>query len=285
MFLLPTCSYGWNAFPVCFLQPRYPDTKIEINPIILKWCQLFRIWIRASIPSIFHALRKGFWGTMMSTCPTCASQTFPSTLGMAGVEGNAPTRVFVPSPRRQNFFPRTVSGLGSWDQRVSFWNNLTQISLHINQFLGRYKWPSFYPLGLVNLLRPQDAKRFLEPEELLSSHILPVTAEQGRLCGAPPLCLQGIPKTQRARMAGNSMNATCIGAMLLAACLTLEAIWETGQPNSCLWWFKCPMLELGLCNSEQCSLGAWDKDRLARLPTDTSPQRMLIMLIIYMSYV
>ena len=207
-------------------------------------------------------------------------------------------------------FPRTVSGLGSWDQRVSFWNSLTQISLHINQFLGRYKWPSFYPLGLVNLLRPQDAKRFLEPEELLSSHILPVTAEQGRLCGAPPLCLQGIPKTQRARMAGNSMNATCIGAMLLAACLTLEAIWETGQPNSCLWWFKCPMLtqecfwdnprtkkytcliifvtsmfELGLCNSEQCSLGAWDKDRLARLPTDTSPQRMLIMLIIYMSYV
>ena len=179
---------------------------------------------------------------MMSTCPTCTSQTFPSTLGMAGVEGNAPTRVFVPSPRRQNFFPRTVSGLGSWDQRVSFWNSLTQISLHINQFLGRYKWPSFYPLRLVNLLRPQDAKRFLEPEELLSSHILPVTAEQGRLCGAPPLCLQGIPKTQRARMAGNSMNATCIGAMLLAACLTLEAIWETGQPNSCLW-----------CSNVQCS--------------------------------
>ena len=39
---------------------------------------------------------------------------------------------------------------------------------------------------------PQDAKRFLDAKELLSSQLLPVTLEQSRLSRAPPLCLNWV---------------------------------------------------------------------------------------------
>ena len=71
---------------------------------------------------------------------------------------------------------------------------------------------------------PQDAKRFLDAKELLSSQLLPVTREQGRLSRAPPLCLEGSPEGQQQKMAGNSMNAACIGAFLLAAILCFDPL-------------------------------------------------------------
>ncbi|CAK9064150.1 unnamed protein product [Durusdinium trenchii] len=68
----------------------------------------------------------------------------------------------------------------------------------------------------------EDKKRFVSSKELLSSHILPTTLDQSRICRAPALCLDGVSTGQQSKMAGNSMNSVCVGMVLLAACLSLE---------------------------------------------------------------
>lgn len=74
----------------------------------------------------------------------------------------------------------------------------------------------------TSMAGPQDRHRFLEPCELLSSQLLPTCPEHAKLSGAPQLKLQGVPRNQQAKMAGNSMNAACVGIFLLAAILILE---------------------------------------------------------------
>ena len=68
----------------------------------------------------------------------------------------------------------------------------------------------------------QEHKRFLTGHEMVSSQLLPVTPGQARKCGSPKLELSCLSERQIARAAGNSMSASCVGAILLAAVLALD---------------------------------------------------------------
>lgn len=68
----------------------------------------------------------------------------------------------------------------------------------------------------------EDNSRYLDPLEMMSSQVLPVTASHARRCGAPKLELDGVPPSQISRMAGNSMNVQCVAAVCLTAILALE---------------------------------------------------------------
>lgn len=59
---------------------------------------------------------------------------------------------------------------------------------------------------------------------MVSSHILPVTDSQARLCKAPKVELQSLNDTQAARAAGNSMSVPCVASMCLAAIMTLDLV-------------------------------------------------------------
>ena len=119
-------SWHQHAYYPIFLIHWLSNDMMSMCGICMWIKKLIFILLMVFQYPVLHALRKDFLMTMMSTSPICASQTFPNTLGMAGVEGNALTRAFVPSPLRQNSFPRTVNGLGS---KGSVWNNLTRILL------------------------------------------------------------------------------------------------------------------------------------------------------------
>ncbi|CAK9068088.1 unnamed protein product [Durusdinium trenchii] len=66
--------------------------------------------------------------------------------------------------------------------------------------------------------------RVLHGEELLSTHVLPVTATQARKAGAPKLALGTIKDTSQAKMAGNAMSVPCIGLIIMAAIMGLERV-------------------------------------------------------------
>ena len=68
----------------------------------------------------------------------------------------------------------------------------------------------------------QDKKRHLDPAELLSSHLLPMTDSHSELSGAPKMRVEGVRDSQLLKMAGNSMNTACIGLFLLSAILCLD---------------------------------------------------------------
>lgn len=69
---------------------------------------------------------------------------------------------------------------------------------------------------------PQEKGRFLTGDEMISSQILPVTHAHALESGAPMLQLGGMNNATKAKMAGNSMSAPCVGLMLLVAALALE---------------------------------------------------------------
>lgn len=106
--------------------------------------------------------------------------------------------------------------------------NINQIDWHTENwgwchFLVSH--PAFTsPLGLpfLSTTRCQDKQRLLSGTEMIASHIIPVTCEQGRSCSAPPLCLEGLSNQVKAKMAGNSMSVPCVAAILLVAILALE---------------------------------------------------------------
>ena len=64
----------------------------------------------------------------------------------------------------------------------------------------------------------------LSPEEMLSSHVLPVTSAQARKARAPKLRMDGVCFTSKVRMAGNGMNLPCIGALMLGIITGLEEV-------------------------------------------------------------
>ncbi|CAL1163039.1 unnamed protein product [Cladocopium goreaui] len=66
--------------------------------------------------------------------------------------------------------------------------------------------------------------RYIEPEEALSSHVLPMTDKHAKICKAPKVQMGEVSRTAKTRMAGNAMNVPCIGAVLLAAVLGLDDI-------------------------------------------------------------
>ena len=68
----------------------------------------------------------------------------------------------------------------------------------------------------------QEKGRFLTGDEMIASQILPVTPTQALACGAPVLQLGGLSNATKAKMAGNSMSAPCVGLMLLVAAVALE---------------------------------------------------------------
>lgn len=71
-------------------------------------------------------------------------------------------------------------------------------------------------------MNPEEHSRFVTPEEMLSSQVLPVTSKQAEACMAPKLDLSGVPPLKIAKMAGNSMNVQCVAAVLLTAILALD---------------------------------------------------------------
>ena len=71
----------------------------------------------------------------------------------------------------------------------------------------------------------QEARRYLLPEEALSTHVLPVTREASATCGSPALQMPSdkVSNSQAIRMAGNAMSLPCVGAMLLCAGMGLTS--------------------------------------------------------------
>ncbi|CAK9088347.1 unnamed protein product [Durusdinium trenchii] len=66
--------------------------------------------------------------------------------------------------------------------------------------------------------------RYLEPDEALSSHVLPVTKKQARDSGSIMLQLGDVARTSQVKMAGNAMSVPCIGAVMMCAALGLQKI-------------------------------------------------------------
>lgn len=56
----------------------------------------------------------------------------------------------------------------------------------------------------------------------MSSQVIPVTAEQARICKAPKLDLDGVLPSLVAKMSGNSMSVPCVAAVCLTAILALD---------------------------------------------------------------
>jgi len=67
----------------------------------------------------------------------------------------------------------------------------------------------------------------LHPEEMLSSHVLPVRRDQAACAGAPKLVLKNVPVTSQVRMAGNCMNLPCLGVAMLYVILSFDKIDKT----------------------------------------------------------
>ena len=57
---------------------------------------------------------------------------------------------------------------------------------------------------------------------MVASHILPVTDEQAAACQAPRLEFGNVKEREVCKMAGNSMSAPCVAAVLLAAIMALD---------------------------------------------------------------
>ena len=72
----------------------------------------------------------------------------------------------------------------------------------------------------------QEKKRFLTGDEMISSQVLPTNDVQATMSNAPKLDLQEFRNSTKAKMAGNSMSALCVGAMLLVCVLALEPKWN-----------------------------------------------------------
>lgn len=68
---------------------------------------------------------------------------------------------------------------------------------------------------------PQDLGRRLSPQEMISTHLVPTTANHARICGAPKLITDGATATQLVSCAGNAMNTACVGALVLACVMTM----------------------------------------------------------------
>jgi len=70
----------------------------------------------------------------------------------------------------------------------------------------------------------QEKKRILDPREMLTTHVLPLTPQQRKLCGAPMLQLNGKSNGFMVKAAGNGMNVPTMGAVMLCAILSLERV-------------------------------------------------------------
>lgn len=66
--------------------------------------------------------------------------------------------------------------------------------------------------------------RLLSPEELLSTHVLPITTGQARAASVPKVQIQGLSSTALVRAAGNAMNLPCIGVVMLGIICGLEEL-------------------------------------------------------------
>lgn len=72
------------------------------------------------------------------------------------------------------------------------------------------------------LLALEADRRCMSGEELVCSHVLPVTPQQAKTCGSPCLVLKQATETAVIKMAGNAMSVPCVGAVLLAAIMIME---------------------------------------------------------------
>ena len=82
----------------------------------------------------------------------------------------------------------------------------------------------------------QEKARYLDPLELMSTQVLPVTPAQSKKCKAPQLKLDGVPPSQIAKMSGNSMNVPCVAAMCMVAILALDFRWTWSYPSPVKDW-------------------------------------------------
>ena len=64
----------------------------------------------------------------------------------------------------------------------------------------------------------------MSPDELLSSHVVPVNGRQASSCGAPRLSTTKASDRSKVRMAGNAMNVPSVGAFLMAAMMMFEPV-------------------------------------------------------------
>jgi hypothetical protein len=60
------------------------------------------------------------------------------------------------------------------------------------------------------------------PLEALTTHLLPTTRGQAELSGGVKLELGSAPPTVVSKMAGNSMNMPCVGAIVMATMMCLS---------------------------------------------------------------
>ena len=67
-------------------------------------------------------------------------------------------------------------------------------------------------------------RRFMSPQEMFASQVVPTNSAQSRACGASMLVRSGASERAQVRMAGNSMHVPCVGAFLIAACMMLETV-------------------------------------------------------------
>ncbi|CAK9073952.1 unnamed protein product [Durusdinium trenchii] len=67
-------------------------------------------------------------------------------------------------------------------------------------------------------------QRCLSSDELLSSHVLPVTRAQATKCHSPRLKFDGCSNASKVKMAGNGMSVPCMGVAMMGAAIALERI-------------------------------------------------------------
>ena len=57
---------------------------------------------------------------------------------------------------------------------------------------------------------------------MMTTHVMPVTAQQGKLSGTPHLWINSVGDADLIKMSGNAMSLPCVGCVLLACVLGLE---------------------------------------------------------------
>ena len=67
-------------------------------------------------------------------------------------------------------------------------------------------------------------RRFLTPEEMLTSHCIPTTGKRAKASGSPKLDTRGVETKALVKAAGNAMSVPCMGAFILACIMCLETI-------------------------------------------------------------
>eukprot|EP00438_Fugacium_kawagutii_P000869 Skav215100 [mRNA] locus=scaffold899:136949:138049:- [translate_table: standard] len=107
----------------------------------------------------------------------------------------------------------------AWVDRISMEGVIEVLTASVAADASIFWWQR---LPKSTLTPGQETKRFLSGDEMIASQVLPVTKKQSLRCGGPMLELESTNNSARGKMAGNSMSAPCVGAVLLIAALALE---------------------------------------------------------------